>query len=64
MKSVVVLATFLLLPRAVSAHHFMGDQLPQTLTQDFLSGPGHPVIGVHHAAFIFAAGFPGRLGVI
>jgi hypothetical protein len=30
----VVLATFLLLPRAVSAHHFMGDQLPQTLTQD------------------------------
>jgi len=47
----------LLLPRLAWAHHFMGEQLPQTFTQGFLSGLGHPVIGVDHAAFIIAAGF-------
>ena len=51
------LAALLLLPRLAWAHHFMGEQLPQTFTQGFLSGLGHPVIGVDHAAFIIAAGF-------
>jgi len=51
------LAALLALPRLAWAHHFMGEQLPQTLTQGFLSGLGHPVIGVDHAAFIIAAGF-------
>lgn len=53
----VVVATLMLLPSLAWAHHFMGDQLPQTVTQAFLSGLGHPVIGVDHAAFIVAAGF-------
>lgn len=35
----------------------MDDQLPQTFAQGLLSGLGHPVIGVDHAAFIVAAGF-------
>jgi urease accessory protein len=39
------------------AHHFMGGGLPQTFAQGLLSGLGHPVIGLDHAAFIVAAGF-------
>jgi len=35
----------------------MGGALPQTFAQGFLSGLGHPVIGLDHAAFIVAAGF-------
>jgi urease accessory protein len=50
------LAALLLLPRLAWAHHFMDGQLPQTLTQGFLSGLGHPVIGVDHAAFLIATG--------
>lgn len=47
----------LLLPGAAWAHHFMGDALPQTFTQGLLSGLGHPLIGMDHAAFIVASGF-------
>jgi urease accessory protein len=39
------------------AHHFMGNELPRTFTEGFLSGLGHPIIGLDHAAFIVAAGF-------
>lgn len=45
------------LPGAAGAHHFMDDALPQTFTQGLLSGLGHPMIGVDHAAFIVACGF-------
>ena len=58
MKAFTVAATALaLLPRIAWAHHFMGGGLPQTFTQGLLSGLGHPVIGLDHAAFIVAAGF-------
>jgi urease accessory protein len=50
-------AALMLLPRLAWAHHFMDDQLPRTLVQGLLSGLGHPLIGVDHAAFIVAAGF-------
>lgn len=53
----VIAAVLVLLPRLAWAHHFMDDQLPQTLAQGLLSGLGHPLIGVDHAAFIVAAGF-------
>jgi urease accessory protein len=39
------------------AHHFMGNELPRTAMEGFLSGLGHPIIGLDHAAFIVAAGF-------
>ena len=39
------------------AHHFMGNELPRTFMEGFLSGLGHPIIGLDHAAFIVAAGF-------
>ena len=58
MKAFTVAAAALaLLPRITWAHHFMGGGLPQTFVQGLLSGLGHPVIGLDHAAFIVAAGF-------
>ena len=50
-------AALVALPGLASAHHFMGEGLPQTFTQGLLSGLGHPVIGLDHAAFIITAGF-------
>lgn len=38
------------------AHHVMGGKLPQTFLQGFLSGLGHPVIGIDHLAAIVGAG--------
>src|SRR5216117_1537707 len=58
MKAFIVAATALaVLPRMAWAHHFMGGGLPETIAQGLLSGLGHPVIGLDHAAFIAAAGF-------
>ena len=45
------------LPCPAWAHHFMDGSLPQTFAQGLLSGVGHPLIGLDHAAFIVAAGF-------
>lgn len=53
----VVVAVLLLIPRLAYAHDFMDGKLPQTLVQGLLSGLGHPIIGLDHAAFIIAAGF-------
>lgn len=39
------------------AHHPMDGALPETFVEGFLSGLGHPVIGIDHAAFILATGF-------
>ncbi len=38
------------------AHHPMGGETPLTFTQGFLSGLGHPIIGLDHLAFIIAIG--------
>lgn len=40
-----------------AAHHVMDGKLPQTFAQGLLSGLGHPLIGLDHAAFILCAGF-------
>ncbi len=53
----VAVAALAVLPRLAWAHHFMGGGVPETFAQGFLSGLGHPVIGLDHAAFIVAAGF-------
>lgn len=39
-----------------SAHHAMGGEMPTTFGQGFLSGLGHPVIGLDHFAFLVAVG--------
>jgi len=45
------------LPGFAWAHHFMDGGLPATFVEGLLSGIGHPLIGLDHAAFILAAGF-------
>jgi urease accessory protein len=40
----------------VLAHHVMGGAMPQTWAQGFLSGLGHPVIGLDHLAAILGVG--------
>ncbi|MCF7983092.1 MAG: HupE/UreJ family protein [Thiohalocapsa sp.] len=37
------------------AHHPMGGMTPETFGQGFLSGLGHPVIGLDHLAFLIIA---------
>jgi urease accessory protein len=39
-----------------AAHHPMGGVTPTTFLEGFLSGIGHPVIGIDHLAFIIAIG--------
>ena len=55
--SSLVTAALLLFSSAAQAHHFMDDALPKTFMEGLLSGLGHPLIGVDHAAFIVASGF-------
>lgn len=57
MKKRLIATVAATLPAAAWAHHFMDDALPQTFMQGLLSGVGHPLIGVDHAAFIVACGF-------
>jgi urease accessory protein len=56
-KYTVAATALAVLPRMAWAHHFMDGGLPETFAQGLLSGLGHPVIGLDHAAFIVAAGF-------
>jgi urease accessory protein len=37
------------------AHHPMGGMMPETFWQGFLSGVGHPMIGMDHFAFLIVA---------
>jgi urease accessory protein len=46
--------TLLAAPPAL-AHHPMGGATPQTFGEGFLSGLGHPVIGLDHLAFLLVA---------
>jgi urease accessory protein len=46
----------LLLAIPVQAHHMLGGKLPANFLEGFLSGLGHPVIGLDHFAFMVAAG--------
>ncbi|KAI9132094.1 HupE/UreJ family protein [Acaryochloris sp. CCMEE 5410] len=42
--------------RAALAHHPFGDQTPTNFIEGFLSGLGHPMIGIDHFAFVVAVG--------
>lgn len=53
----ILAAALAAVPHAAWAHHVMDGNLPQTFMQGLLSGLGHPLIGLDHAAFIVAAGF-------
>lgn len=56
-RAVALAALALMLaPAAAFAHHPMGGTLPASLPQGFLSGLGHPVIGLDHLAAVIAIG--------
>lgn len=38
------------------AHHVIGGRTPNNFLEGFLSGLGHPVIGIDHLAFVIAVG--------
>ena len=43
------------------AHHPLGGETPATMIHGFLSGIGHPMLGLDHLAFLVAAGIAGAL---
>lgn len=49
-------AVLLGFPEPALAHHAMGGATPSTFVEGFLSGLGHPIIGLDHLAFIVSAG--------
>ena len=53
--TLTLLIPFLITP-AAWAHHPFGGQTPETFIQAFLSGVGHPVIGLDHLTFVIASG--------
>jgi urease accessory protein len=52
----LVCISLLLFATPASAHHPFGGVTPQNALQGFLSGLGHPVIGLDHLAFVIAIG--------
>ncbi len=56
MRLFLWVAGFALMAEPAFAHHIMGGQTPATFMQGFLSGLGHPVIGLDHLAAIVAIG--------
>jgi urease accessory protein len=65
---VLLAINFLIQTSPALAHHPMGGKLPSTFIEGFLSGLGHPVIGIDHLAFVIAIGLlaalSNRLGMI
>jgi urease accessory protein len=70
MKRLSLAAAFLVTGiGSAAAHHPMGGVTPTTFMEGFLSGIGHPVIGIDHLAFIIAIGIAaafvsGGIGII
>ena len=58
--SVIFIVT-LFCTNPVLAHHVMGGELPVTFLSGFLSGLGHPIIGIDHLAFILGMGLVSSL---
>ncbi|WP_346293711.1 HupE/UreJ family protein [Sphaerothrix gracilis] len=54
--ALVMIAGLLLAAPPVLAHHPFGGSTPDNIVQGFLSGMGHPVIGLDHLAFVITAG--------
>lgn len=52
----LVVLSLMLLAQPAQAHHPMGGGLPVTFGQGFLSGLGHPIIGLDHLAGLVAVG--------
>jgi urease accessory protein len=59
--SSVLLSMSLLAASPALAHHPNGDEIPSNFVQGFLSGIGHPVIGIDHLVFVIAIGLVAAL---
>ena len=53
---ILVAISFLSIASPVLAHHPSGGEIPSTFSAGFLSGLGHPVIGIDHLVFVIAIG--------
>ena len=49
-------AIFLMEVKPALAHHPMGGKIPNSFIEGFLSGLGHPVIGLDHLVFVITLG--------
>lgn len=56
LAALLAIATLLISPMAALAHHPSGGETPSNAFEGFLSGLGHPVVGLDHLAFVIAAG--------
>ena len=54
--SLAALVVILFVATPALAHHPFGGETPDNVVETFLSGMGHPVIGIDHLAFVIAAG--------
>lgn len=52
----ILIAVLAMASEPAFAHHVMGGGTPSTFAQGFLSGLGHPIIGIDHLAFLVAVG--------
>jgi urease accessory protein len=52
----VLFTTLVLTANPAFAHHPMGGRTPSNFFEGFLSGLGHPLIGIDHLAFLIAVG--------
>lgn len=52
----LTLVSPLLIAQSAWAHHPSGGQIPDTSLAGFLSGLGHPVVGLDHLTFVVASG--------
>jgi urease accessory protein len=65
--SAPALLAALMMAEPAAAHHPMGGAMPTSFADGFLSGLGHPVLGLDHLAFLVAIGVAAgvaRLGLL
>ena len=55
-RVVIALASLLLIVFPAMAHHPLGGRIPANFFEGFMSGIGHPILGIDHLAFVIAAG--------
>ncbi|MGF1524467.1 MAG: HupE/UreJ family protein [Leptolyngbyaceae cyanobacterium] len=54
--AVLAITGLLFMPLSALAHHPFGGETPTYAIEAFLSGLGHPIIGLDHLAFVITAG--------
>lgn len=55
-SAALAVPALLMAPALALAHHPTGGETPDTVWHGFLSGVGHPIIGLDHLAFVVAIG--------